>query len=75
MPLCARIQPMSSPLVPPLQLLILSENGGKVWAGIEKATGQSFTYHFNNVVKFRDVAMRGPWTREGVAKGSQRGRS
>ncbi len=48
-----------------LQLLILPEIGGKVWAAIEKSTGKSFLY-FNHVVKFRDVAMRGPWTSGGM---------
>jgi len=48
-----------------LQLLILPEIGGKVWAAIEKSTGKSFIY-FNHVVKFRDVAMRGPWTSGGM---------
>src|SRR5258708_1681926 len=48
-----------------LQILILPEIGGKVWAAIEKSTGKSFIY-FNHVVKFRDVAMRGPWTSGGM---------
>ena len=48
-----------------LQILILPEIGGKVWAAIEKATGRSFVY-FNQVVKFRDVGMRGPWTSGGM---------
>lgn len=48
-----------------LQLLILPEIGGKVWAAIEKSSGKSFIY-FNHVVKFRDVAMRGPWTSGGM---------
>ncbi len=48
-----------------LQILILPEIGGKVWAAIEKTTGKSFIY-FNHVVKFRDVAMRGPWTSGGM---------
>ncbi len=48
-----------------IQLLILPEIGGKVWAAIEKKTGRPFLY-FNNVVKFRDVSMRGPWTSGGM---------
>ena len=48
-----------------LQILILPEIGGKVWAAIEKTTGKSFIY-FNHVVKFRDVGMRGPWTSGGM---------
>jgi tetratricopeptide (TPR) repeat protein len=48
-----------------VQVLILPEIGGKVWAAVEKSTGRSFLY-FNHVVKFRDVAMRGPWTSGGI---------
>jgi tetratricopeptide (TPR) repeat protein len=48
-----------------VQLLILPEIGGKVWAAIDKTTGKPFIY-FNHVVKFRDVAMRGPWTSGGM---------
>jgi hypothetical protein len=48
-----------------IQLLILPEIGGKIWAAIEKKTGRPFLY-FNNVVKFRDVSMRGPWTSGGM---------
>jgi Tfp pilus assembly protein PilF len=39
--------------------------GGKIWGAIEKATNKEFIY-FNHVVKFRDVAMRGPWTSGGM---------
>ena len=48
-----------------LQILILPEIGGKVWAAIDKTTGKPFIY-FNHVVKFRDVSMRGPWTSGGM---------
>ena len=48
-----------------LQVLILPQIGGKIWAAIEKSTGKSFIY-FNHVVKFRDVSMRGPWTSGGI---------
>lgn len=48
-----------------LRLLILPEIGGKIWAAIEKSTNRSFLY-FNHTVKFRDVAMRGPWTSGGL---------
>ncbi|MCX6925472.1 MAG: DUF5107 domain-containing protein, partial [Verrucomicrobia bacterium] len=48
-----------------LQILILPEIGGKVWAAIDKSTGKSFIY-FNHVVKFRDISMRGPWTSGGI---------
>ncbi|MEO8582499.1 MAG: DUF5107 domain-containing protein [Flavitalea sp.] len=48
-----------------LKVMILPEIGGKIWSAIEKKTGKSFIY-FNHVVKFRDVAMRGPWTSGGI---------
>ncbi len=48
-----------------LRVMIMPEIGGKIWAAIEKSTGQSFIY-YNHVVKFRDVAMRGPWTSGGI---------
>ncbi|HEY4155502.1 MAG TPA: DUF5107 domain-containing protein, partial [Puia sp.] len=48
-----------------LKITILPEVGGKIWSAIEKSTGKSFIYN-NHVVKFRDVAMRGPWTSGGI---------
>lgn len=48
-----------------IKVMILPEVGGKIWAAIEKSTGKSFIY-YNHVVKFRDVAMRGPWTSGGI---------
>lgn len=39
--------------------------GGKIWGAIEKSTGKEFLY-YNHVVKFRDVAQRGPWTSGGL---------
>ncbi len=48
-----------------IQLLILPEIGGKIWAAIDKKTGNPFLY-YNHTVKFRDVAMRGPWTSGGL---------
>ncbi len=39
--------------------------GGKIWGAFEKSTGKEFLY-FNNVVKFRDVAMRGPYSSGGL---------
>lgn len=44
---------------------VLPEVGGKVWGGIEKSTGREFIYK-NSVLKFRDIAVRGPWTSGGV---------
>ncbi|MGZ5222380.1 MAG: DUF5107 domain-containing protein, partial [Chitinophagaceae bacterium] len=48
-----------------IKVMILPEIGGKIWAAIEKSTGQPFIY-YNKSVKFRDVAMRGPWTSGGL---------
>lgn len=48
-----------------IKVMILPEVGGKIWTAIEKSTGQPFIY-YNRVVKFRDVAMRGPWTSGGL---------
>lgn len=48
-----------------LKVLITPEIGGKIWAAIEKKSGQPFIY-YNHVVKFRDIAMRGPWTSGGL---------
>ena len=48
-----------------IRLLVLPEIGGKIWAAIEKSTGRPFLY-YNHAVKFRDIAMRGPWTSGGL---------
>ena len=48
-----------------IKLWIAPEIGGKIWGATEKVTGKEFIY-FNHAVKFRDVAMRGPWTSGGV---------
>lgn len=48
-----------------IKLMILPEIGGKIWSATEKSTGKDFIY-YNHVVKFRDVAMRGPWTSGGI---------
>lgn len=48
-----------------LKVMILPEIGGKIWNAVDKRTGRSFIY-FNQVVKFRDIAMRGPWTSGGI---------
>ncbi len=47
-----------------IKILILPELGGKIWTAIEKSTDQPFIY-YNQVIKFRDVAIRGPWTSGG----------
>ena len=48
-----------------ISLMILPEIGGKIWSATEKSTNQPFLY-YNHVIKFRDVAMRGPWTSGGL---------
>lgn len=48
-----------------ITVMILPEIGGKIWGAWEKSTGKPFLY-YNQVVKFRDVAMRGPWTSGGI---------
>ena len=44
-----------------IKVYVCPDVGGKVWGAIEKSTGGEYLY-FNDVVKFRDVAMRGSWT-------------
>ena len=48
-----------------IKVFVCPDIGGKIWGAIEKSTGKEFLY-FNNVVKFRDVAMRGAWTSGGL---------
>ncbi len=48
-----------------IKVMILPEIGGKIWGAWEKTSGRPFLY-YNQVVKFRDVAMRGPWTSGGI---------
>ena len=48
-----------------IQVFILPEVGGKVWGAIDKTTGQEFIYR-NEVMKFRNISMRGPWTSGGI---------
>lgn len=48
-----------------IRVSIFPEIGGKIWGAIEKSTGNEFVY-YNSVVKFRDIAMRGPWTSGGI---------
>ena len=44
---------------------VIPEIGGKVWGAIEKSTGMDFIYK-NDVIKFRNIALRGPWTMGGI---------
>jgi tetratricopeptide (TPR) repeat protein len=48
-----------------IKLTILPQIGGKIWSAEERLTGKPFIYE-NHVVKFRDIAMRGPWTSGGI---------
>ena len=48
-----------------IEVYILPEVGGKVWGAIEKSTGKEFIYR-NEVMKFRNISMRGPWTSGGI---------
>lgn len=48
-----------------IKVHIFPEIGGKIWGAIEKSTGNEFIYN-NSVVKFRNIAMRGPWTSGGI---------
>ena len=44
-----------------IELFVLPEVGGKVWGAVVKETGHEFIYR-NEVLKFRNIALRGPWT-------------
>jgi tetratricopeptide (TPR) repeat protein len=48
-----------------IKLWVVPEVGGKIWGAVEKTTGKEFIY-YNHTVKFRDIAMRGPWTSGGI---------
>ncbi len=48
-----------------VKVTMLPEIGGKVWGALDKETGREFLY-FNHAVKFRDIAMRGPWCSGGI---------
>ena len=48
-----------------ISVSVLPEVGGKVWGAIDKKTGQEFIYR-NEVMKFRNISMRGPWTSGGI---------
>jgi tetratricopeptide (TPR) repeat protein len=48
-----------------ISVQIMPEIGGKVWTAMEKTSGKHFLYN-NEVVKFRDIAMRGPWVSGGI---------
>ncbi len=44
---------------------VLPQVGGKVFGAREKSTGREFLYS-NDVLKFRRIALRGPWTSGGI---------
>lgn len=48
-----------------VKVIIMPQIGGKIWTAIDKGNGKPFIYN-NDVIKFRDIAMRGPWTSGGV---------
>lgn len=48
-----------------IKVQIMPQIGGKIWTAIDKKTGKPFLYN-NDVVKFRDIAMRGAWTSGGI---------
>jgi len=48
-----------------ITVTVLPEVGGKVWGAIEKSTGKEFVY-MNHAMKFRSIAIRGPWTSGGI---------
>ena len=47
------------------RVVVMPEVGGKVWSATDKVTGRDFLY-CNHVMKFRDIAMRGPWLSGGI---------
>ena len=48
-----------------IRVILLPQVGGKVWSATDKVTGRDFLY-CNHVMKFRDIAMRGPWVSGGI---------
>ena len=48
-----------------IKVTMLPEIGGKVWGAEDKASGKAFLY-YNHVVKFRNIALRGPWCSGGI---------
>jgi hypothetical protein len=49
-----------------IEVFVLPEVGGKVWGAVVKETGHEFIYR-NEVMKFRNISLRGPWTSGGIA--------
>lgn len=50
---------------PYVRVKIFPQIGGKVWSIFDKTAGRELVYD-NDVVKFRDISLRGPWTSGGI---------
>jgi len=50
---------------PYISVAVLPQVGGKVWGAKDKTTSRDFLYT-NHVMKFREIALRGPWTSGGI---------
>jgi tetratricopeptide (TPR) repeat protein len=50
---------------PYIEAFVLPAVGGKLIGAVEKSTKNAFIY-YNHVLKFRNIAMRGPWTSGGI---------
>lgn len=50
---------------PYIQVFVLPAEGGKLIGAVEKSTNHDFIYH-NHVRKYRQIALRGPWTSGGI---------
>lgn len=50
---------------PYLSVAVLPQVGGKVWEAVAKPEGLDYLYA-NHVMKFREIALRGPWTSGGI---------
>jgi len=48
-----------------IKVKIFPEIGGKIWSIYDKTRGKELFYD-NDVVKFRDISLRGPWTSGGI---------
>lgn len=48
-----------------IRVKIMPEIGGKIWSIYDKTTGNEMFYD-NDVVKFREISLRGPWTSGGI---------
>lgn len=48
-----------------LKVAVMPQIGGKIWSIVDKTTGEELFYD-NDVVKFRDISLRGPWTSGGI---------